>query len=278
MSETKGGAANEYVLGTHDAELERLGFQARLWADAAHGAWRSAGLRLGHHALDVGCGPGFASLDMAQWVGSRGRVLGVDESERFVRFAEEQAAARRLPQAQHRVGDVHNLDAVAGAGSMDLCYARWVLCFVSRPREVVAAIARTLRPGGALVVHDYFNYEAMTTAPKREIYTKIVRATGDSWRARGGNPDVVGLLPAMCAEHGLRVEKLEAIQRIARPGESMWYWTSTWWRNYTPRLVEMGAITQAEHEQFHAEMDEIERTPGQFLVLPAVYELIVRRH
>ena len=37
------------------------------------------------------------------------------------------------------------------------------------------------------------------------------------------------------------VDRLDAeIARLARPGESMWHWASSWWRSYTPRLVAMG--------------------------------------
>ena len=46
----------EYVLGTGQDELDRLALQHRLWSDAAHAAWRWAGLRLGARALDLGAG------------------------------------------------------------------------------------------------------------------------------------------------------------------------------------------------------------------------------
>ena len=50
-----------YVLGTGDDELQRLSLQHRLWADAAHAAFRRAGITIAQRVLDVGCGPGFAA-------------------------------------------------------------------------------------------------------------------------------------------------------------------------------------------------------------------------
>ena len=47
----------DYVVGTHDAEIERLRLQ--------HHLWRRAKLRRGYRVADIGAGPGYASLDLA---------------------------------------------------------------------------------------------------------------------------------------------------------------------------------------------------------------------
>src|SRR4029077_1636950 len=56
----------EYVLGTADAEIRRLGMQHAVWRSDATHAWRVAGFRPGSTIIDVGCGPGFAALDLAE--------------------------------------------------------------------------------------------------------------------------------------------------------------------------------------------------------------------
>jgi len=75
---------NEYVLGTECDELARLGLQHQLWLEQAAAAWERAGFHRGQNLLDVGCGPGFATLDLAQRVGPRGNVVAVDISRRFL--------------------------------------------------------------------------------------------------------------------------------------------------------------------------------------------------
>src|SRR5262247_3920166 len=57
----------EYVLGTDDGELQRLGFQLRVWSAPAFALWERAGVHVGASVLDVGCGPGCGRL--------RGRLL-----------------------------------------------------------------------------------------------------------------------------------------------------------------------------------------------------------
>ena len=60
-------------------------------------------------------------------------------------------------------------------GLIDVAYARWVFCFLSRPEEVVKALAALVKPGGRVAVQDYFNYErCLTLAPRREAFTKVI--------------------------------------------------------------------------------------------------------
>lgn len=274
----------EYILGTGADELARLAFQNRLWSDAAHEAWKLARIAPGQRVLDIGCGPGFASFDLAELVGAAGHVTGIDESASFIAHLRDQARERRLPQLTGHVGDVQTLAehaGVAAEGPFDIAYARWVLCFVPRPADVVSNAARLLKPGGRLVVHDYFNYAAMRVAPMgtpfAALYERIVAATDKSWRGRGGDPDVVGRLPGFCDKAGLRVTHMRAHQRIARPGESMFHWAGTWWKNYVPKLAEMGAISASDRDAFFTGWSELEASRDGWITCPCVFEVIAEK-
>ena len=65
----------EYVLGTHDEEIARLRLQHRVWRPRATDAWLRAGFTTGQTLIDLGCGPGYASIDLAEIVGSSGRII-----------------------------------------------------------------------------------------------------------------------------------------------------------------------------------------------------------
>ncbi|MCC6738145.1 MAG: methyltransferase domain-containing protein [Planctomycetia bacterium] len=282
----------EYVLGTHDAEGQRLGLQHRLWSDAAHALWRRAGIRPGQRVRDVGCGPGFAAFDLAQVVSANsdaGLVVGVDESPRYVAQAAAGAAARGL--AKHVVaieGDVQKLGPALASRAkdlralgrppfrkaFDLAWARWVLCFVPDPDAVVAGVAALLKPGGRFAVHDYFAYESMTHAPKAPAFTRVIEAVAKSWRSRGGDPDIVGRLPALFRKHGLDVTHLAVDHRVARPGDAMFTWPDTFFRGYVPLLVQYGFLKQPEADAFLAEWNARSKNPDVFVFLPPVFEVI----
>ncbi len=268
-----------YVLGTDLDELERLGLQHELWSAVAHRAWEHAGIRLGMHVVDIGCGPGFASFDLARLVGRTGRIVGADLSERFVASVNARAAREGLPQVEAHVCEA---DAIASGlglepGSVDAAYTRWLLCFVADPEAVVAAAASLLRPGGRLVVHDYFNYTSMTTAPRRPAFARVIEATNAAWRQRGGNPDVMELVPEFAVRHGFEIERFEVHQRLARPGTQMWDWPVTFWRNFNQVLLEMNLITEADDRAFQDTMEELAQIESAYIVLPPVFELIARK-
>lgn len=265
----------KYPLGTDPEELERLHLQHRLWTDAAHALWRFAKVVPGSRVLDVGAGPGAASFDLAALATSAGRVLAIDGSESFVSYVRNEGKARKLTQLDARVCDVQSLERLEGvsSGSFDVAYARWVLCFTPRPEDVVRGVASLLSPGGRFCVHDYFDYETMTPAPRRESHANMVRATARSWRDNGGDPDVAGKLPALFDDHGLEVVHVTVHHRVARPGDTMWHWATTWWRSYTPKLVTMGYVTEQEVRQFWSDLDAM--TPARdFLLLPPVFEIV----
>ena len=60
---------DDYLLGSDTDELVRLVFQHRVWADKAVALWRRAGFGYSTTILDLGCGPGYSSIDLAHLVG-----------------------------------------------------------------------------------------------------------------------------------------------------------------------------------------------------------------
>jgi hypothetical protein len=71
----------DYVLRAHDEEIARLGVQHAVWRPKALDAWRRAGLTVGQRVIDFGCGPGCASLDLADVVGRLVDLGRVDAAE-----------------------------------------------------------------------------------------------------------------------------------------------------------------------------------------------------
>lgn len=268
--------STEYVLGTDDTELARLGLQHQLWSAAAHEGWERAGVRPGSRVLDVGCGPAYAAADLAHLAGPTGSVHGVDESQPFIDAARKRAEVLGLTNATFEQLDVQDLSSLEPA-RYDVAYARWVLCFVDDPEAVVRGIQRALAPGGRLLVQDYFNWQAMRIAPESEAYMTAVRASGRAWIDTGGDPDLVAHLIPIARRLGLEELDLRVHQRLARPGTPMWAWPDSYWRSFVPRLVTSGHMTQPEADAFFAAWEELSANPDTLLQVPPVYEILLRK-
>ena len=148
-------AEGDYVLGTNDAEVTRLGVQHHAWREVMFAAWRRAGLRTGAHVIDVGAGPGWATWDLADAVGTSGSVLAVERAERFTAGLQAEKARRQLGQVKIVEGDLMHLPP---PGASDMTWCRWVASFTESVPQLVRWIHGALRPGGVAVFHEYASY------------------------------------------------------------------------------------------------------------------------
>ena len=250
MTEISANDEHEYILGTHAEELRRLGFQHQVWAEHTASAWSDAGFGPGDQLLDVGCGPGYAAFDLANLVGAAGEVLAVDVSQRFLDYLQAQIRARGISNIRCELRDVERLELPEG--SVDGAFARWVLCFTPDSEAVVAGVAHALRPGGCFAVMDYCHYEGFTVGPGSKAIDRVIGATAESFRIRGGNPDIGRELPTLMARAGLEVREIRPLVRVGRPGTALWQWPQSFFANYLPTLVEMRLITDADAAAFRA--------------------------
>src|SRR2546426_9466143 len=100
----------------------------------------------GQRVLDVGCGIGDPTLQVAVLVGPHGRVLGIDLVEEMLATARERAAALGLGHVEFRAGDVATLDLAPHA--WDVVLGRWSLIYLADVAGVLARLRRALLPGG----------------------------------------------------------------------------------------------------------------------------------
>src|SRR5262245_57218674 len=168
-----------YPLGSSTAERERLRRQHEIWRDQTEAVWRLAGFGPGQTLIDLGCGPGFTTVDLARLVGERGRVVGIDASETSATAARDEAA---------RGGLSNVLIVEANAGDVDLSpnrpdgiFSRWLFCYLPEPARVVERIAASLRPGGIVAVIDYWHYLAIRTEPRSPLFERVFRAVYTSF-------------------------------------------------------------------------------------------------
>jgi SAM-dependent methyltransferase len=265
----------DYVLGTHDEEIARLALQHRVWRSRALAAWRQAGFTVGQTVVDVGCGPGFASLDLAELVGPTGRVVALDKSKRFLDVLE---AMRRQRQFENLTTYELDLDsAELPTLAADGAWCRWVFAFVQQPRKLLVRLATRLRPGGTLAIHEYFDYATWRAVPPCQELEEFVETVMDSWRASGGEPDIGLSLPRWLEELGFEIKGLRPLLDIVGPSDWMWLWLRTFIEVGRRRLVDLGYLTPARAEAVWQAFAGLEATPGTLMITPAVLELVAVR-
>ncbi|WP_086696416.1 class I SAM-dependent methyltransferase, partial [Streptomyces recifensis] len=179
MPETRETAV--YTHGHHESVL-----RSHTWRTAANSAAYLLGsLEPDMRVLDIGCGPGTITADLAALVPD-GRVTGADRAPGILEQARATAERRGLANVDFEVADVHSLGHPDG--TFDVVHAHQVLQHVGDPVGALREMARVTRSGGLIAVRDA-DYAAMTWYPAvsglddwLDLYRRVARANG-------GEPD-----------------------------------------------------------------------------------------
>jgi ubiquinone/menaquinone biosynthesis C-methylase UbiE len=99
----------------------------------------------GDRVVDLGCGFGDTSIDLARRVGPSGHVLGADAAPRFIAVARSEA--RDVPNVAFEVADIQH--RVPG-GPYDRAFSRMGMMFFASPVIALRNVRAALRPGGRL--------------------------------------------------------------------------------------------------------------------------------
>jgi SAM-dependent methyltransferase len=198
--------------------------QSHRWRTAENSAaYLLPSLRPGLDLLDVGCGPGTITFDLAARV-APGRVVGVDTAA--VVLDEARAAAADAGAAvSFEVGDVYALDLPDD--SFDVVHAHQVLQHVSDPVAALREMARVCRPGGLIAVRDV-DYAAVALHPQDEVLDRWLELYSEVARRNGGEPDAGRRLLAWAHAAGLRsVTASTSSWCFATPADREW-WGRSW--------------------------------------------------
>jgi SAM-dependent methyltransferase len=275
MSETDG---RRYPFGYGDEELQRLGEQHRVWQEENQRLLSRAGFGEGDTLVDLGCGPGFTTLDLARRVGPTGRIIAVDrDGERSIPRLREAADAAGFENVEARVADLERFDLPSE--SVDGVYGRWVLMYLpeGEARALATRIARWLRPGGACALAEFCNYRHIRVYPPVEHFGLVVEALmRGAAGERGGNPEIGCVLPGLLDGAGLDVE-LGVATKAIRPATLEWRWPDTLFRQVLPLLVGAGHLAGEVLDDFMAEWEERCRDPSTVFFSSPVLEVVGRR-
>ena len=169
-------------------------------------------LQPGQSALDIGCGPGYLTLEMARRVGYGGRVIAIDTSQPMLDIAPARCAG--LTQVEFHLADAAAMPCVEA--SIDIAAAVQVYLFAPDLDAVLRELARVLRSGGRAVVVDTDWDSVVWHSSDRERMERLLAV----WMRRYANARVARFLPGCLRRAGLHVEHADDIPIVGlEPGE-----------------------------------------------------------
>jgi len=194
-----------YVLGSTDAEHERLIRQAKMLDPLTERFFRDAGIGPGQRVLDIGSGLGDVAILVARLVGPSGTVLGIDRDMSTISRAKARAAEARIHNASFVVSDVAQ---VASTKPFDAVVGRLILEFLPDPGAVVGSLAQLLLPGGVLAIQDACWGPFLYLMAQLPLRSKCASLIHQSFQRSGTNMDMELVLYRTFQEAGLPAPRM----------------------------------------------------------------------
>jgi SAM-dependent methyltransferase len=238
-----------YTHGHHESVL-----RSHRWRTAENSAaFLLPHLAPGQSLLDVGCGPGTITIDLAARV-APGRVVGVDAAAEVVEQARAAIAADVSGNVEFAVGDVFALDYEDGA--FDVVHAHQVLQHLTDPVAALREMRRVRAPDGVVAVRDS-DYEAMTWYPGSGGLMRWLDLYRDTARADGGEPDAGRRLVSWARQAGFTDVTASVSGWCFAERADIEWWTETWAQRvkvsaFAEHAVEHGLATTADLDALSA--------------------------
>ena len=269
--------ATDYVLGDDQEELSRLKLQHDLWREELLRLWNFSRLRVSDKILDLGCGPGYVSLEILNYVRSNVELTSVDISEKFLNYLNNQVKELNYKSLKFKThkSNIEQLDLEDKNYETAVC--RWLMIFVQDPKMAIERIHRHLVPEAEFVIQEYVSYDSMDLVPGFTAMKPVVDAIFKSWKDQGGDPNRGKYLPNLLEESGFRVTHLEPVAKFARPHDPLWQWPDSFYKSFLPKLQKSNYLTPKQVTDFFIEWEVAKETPGAFFIAPTVMNIIAEK-
>ena len=259
--------SGKYVHGHHESVL-----RSHTWRTATNSAaYLLPSLKPDMTILDIGCGPGTLSADLATFV-PQGKVIGLENAPAVLETARAIASQRGIANIEFVEGDVHNL--AYPDNTFDVVHAHQVLQHVANPVHALKEMRRVAKPGGFVAAREadmlacFWYPESKGLTAYQKLYDRVYHSTG-------GEPNAGRRLHVWARLAGFEKHHVKAT------GGSWCYNTpeeASWWgglqadrilsSNFAEMAVSGGFTTEQELKQFSSAWREWSKDQDAWYYIP----------
>jgi SAM-dependent methyltransferase len=208
------------------------------------------GVAEGAHVLEVGCGSGAVTREIARRVGSGGRAVGLDASPELLAIARGLARDAEIgDRCVFREGDALRLPFPDA--SFDVVVSVTVLCHVENGAAAIPEFVRVLKPGGRAGVFDLDTDMTSFTHPDRALTRRIVAASSDAIAVDGW---LVRRLPGLFQRAGLADVRVRGFFPLETAIDSFYGGNAA---RCADVAVKTGAVTEDEGRRWLAQFQAL---------------------
>jgi len=158
-------------------EIYRRYLESKPWLNQLYSSFLN--IKPGQKIVDVGCGLGDFTRQLARLSNQKASILGIDSNEKSIRAAITDTKKARLSKSvSYKLGDVYAIPLEDGYADLTCC--RTLLMHLTEPLKAVKEMARVTKPGGSVVALEGGKMSAFHD-PDDEEFTKLAEQGYDAW-------------------------------------------------------------------------------------------------
>lgn len=203
---------NEYIIKTGKEDEERLDALGKVYEKSTEEFLVSSGLKEGMHAADFGCGIGNTTRLISEVVGKKGKVIGIDNSEKQIELADSRFKKNNSFNVNFEKLDIYDLSKITE--KFDFVYCRLVFINLKKPELALKEMLSTLKPGGIIAVEEFINPTETFCYPELKSFDDHVNFMKTIHKAHNFDPEIGKKMKHLFLTNNITIEKMKIVQPI----------------------------------------------------------------
>ncbi len=220
--------------------VKKLELQALETAEERIPLYLKVGLKDAELVLDVGCGPGMVTRDIAHL--TKGKVIAIDDSEDMIKIARD--VLKNYKNVEFRVCNAENLPF--DDNTFDIVTCNLLLMWADDPQKIVNEMTRVTKLGGTVLATLEPDYGGKLHWPENPRVDPIF--AGKAIRARGGDPHIGRKLRFLFVRSGLETKVGIGNNRIWDCDEDKAYYLHA--RDFYVKAMKQDGLSQDEIDKW----------------------------
>jgi ubiquinone/menaquinone biosynthesis C-methylase UbiE len=232
---------NTYILNTNDRARKRLSLQHNLYVNSSLSLLREAMIQPGMSGLEIGCGSGDMTIELAKLVGHQGRLLSIDLSKEQIEFAQQRTEP--FKQISFKVWDVNQLADLNE--QFDFIYCRMVLHHLAHAQDAILQIKKSLKPGGVIICEEPAIFDSTFCFPLTSAYQQFVFWVRTCFSQSNRDFEIAFRLEQEFSACGFSILQHRLYQPLLRGSEARKIYALSL-EDISPQLIHLGIATNKE--------------------------------